>query len=528
MAKKFNVTGLCFSEDHFMADVTQKVDDTYKMVEEGDYFIINRPRQYGKTTMLHTISNRLIESGKYVVFNISFEGIGDAIFNDEAKFSQGFVRLLAKYAYESAPELKPWLVKVATETDSLEALGNVILELVSKTNKKVVVLIDEVDKSSNNQLFISFLALLRNQYLDRKRQPTFHSIILAGVHDVKSLKLKMRAGEEQKYNSPWNIAAVYKVDLNLYPNDIKSMLADYIKERGVKMDMQQIADRLFYFTSGYPYLVSHLCKTIDEDILPNKVLKEWDENDVNKAFQLLLKEEHNANFDTLIKNLENNPDLYQIAFSIVINGDVIAYKSDDPFINLGSLYGLFARSENDNLIIHNRIYRERIANMMISKWRTTNIIQGNYNLDTPNFKSPYLLPNQGLNMVHVLENFQEFMRQEYSNKDRKFLERDGRLIFLSFLKPIINGSGYDFKEPQISEERRLDVVITYYQHQYVAELKIWRGPAAHDKGLLQLADYLDRMGLSVGYLLIFDHSKRKTWTKDWEDVNGKRIYWVRV
>ena len=528
MAKEFNVTGLCFSEDHYMANVAEKVAQTYKMVEKGDYFIINRPRQYGKTTMLYTISDKLIASGNYVVFNISFEGIGDAVFNDEAKFSQGFVRLLAKYAYESAPELKPWLVEIMPKTDSLEMLSDVILELVSKANKKVVLLIDEVDKSSNNQLFISFLALLRNQYLDRKRQPTFHSVVLAGVHDVKSLKLKIRGDEEQKYNSPWNIATVYKVDMNLYPTDIKFMLDDYVQETGVSMDTQEIADKLFYFTSGYPYFVSHLCKIIDEDILPSKTAKEWSEKDVEKAFQLILREPNNANFDTVLKNLENNQELSELVFSIAINGDVIDYNDYIPLISLGVLYGVFACSEQGKVVIHNRFYRELISNMMIGKWRTTNLGNTGNGFDIANFKTPYLLPNQGLNIVNILDNFQAFMRQQYSNKDRKFLERDGRLIFLAFLKPIINGGGYDLKEPQISEERRLDVVITYYQHLYVAELKIWRGSEAHDKGLLQLADYLDRMGLSVGYLLIFDHSKRKSWGKDWAEINGKRIYWVRV
>ena len=67
-----------------------------------------------------------------------------------------------------------------------------ITKLVNKTDKKVIVLIDEVDKSSNNQLFISFLATLRNKYLERDIFKTFHSVILAGVHDVKSLKLKLR------------------------------------------------------------------------------------------------------------------------------------------------------------------------------------------------------------------------------------------------------------------------------------------------------------------------------------------------
>ena len=120
------------------------------------------------------------------------------------------------------------------------------------------------------------------------------------------------------------------------------------------------------------------------------------------------------------------------------------------------------------------------------------------------------------------------MREQYSDKDRKFLERDGRFLFLAFLKPILNGSGFDFKEPQISDEKRIDVVITYNQFKYIAELKIWYGPTAHENGLKQLADYLERQNLDTGYLLIFDHSKEKNWQNDWIEVEGKRIFWARV
>jgi hypothetical protein len=74
----------------------------------------------------------------------------------------------------------------------------------------------------------------------------------------------------------------------------------------------------------------------------------------------------------------------------------------------------------------------------------------------------------------------------------------------------------------------LDVTITFYQHKYVAELKIWRGPAAHEKGLNQLADYLDRLNLTEGYLIIFDHKEIKTWDSGWIDHNGKRIFIVWV
>ena len=119
-------------------------------------------------------------------------------------------------------------------------------------------------------------------------------------------------------------------------------------------------------------------------------------------------------------------------------------------------------------------------------------------------------------------------RTGYSKKDRDFLEKNGRLVFIAFLKPIINGSGYDFKEPQISDEKRLDVVITHLNNKYVAELKLWRGPKAHEKGLLQLWDYLERQNLDEGYLLIFDHSEVKKWQSEEKMINGKNIFAVWV
>jgi hypothetical protein len=101
-------------------------------------------------------------------------------------------------------------------------------------------------------------------------------------------------------------------------------------------------------------------------------------------------------------------------------------------------------------------------------------------------------------------------------------------VFLAFLRPILNGAGYDFKEVQVSEEKRLDVVITYYACKYVVELKRWYGPKLHEEGLLQLADYLEIQNLTEGYLVIFDNKEIKKWSHDTTIVNGKRIFMVWV
>jgi transposase len=521
MGRKFNITGSCDAKKHYMANVSHKLEQALQMVDEGEYFIINRPRQYGKTTTLYTLSDMLRNSGNYIVLNTSFEGVGDLMFSEEARFATDLIRQWAKYASAYAPDWTEWLLEQSPKTTSLSQVADVITQMVNKTDKMVVLMIDEVDKSSNNQLFISFLAMLRNKYLEQNIFKTFHSIVLAGVHDVKSLKLKIRPGEEEKYNSPWNIAAEFKVDMNLQPFEIKPMLDDYVAERGVKMDTAAMAENLFYYTSGYPFLVSKLCKMMDEDVLPTKETPEWTTSDLEWTVRKLTLEA-NTNFESLIKNLENNPILYQFVNKMLVEGINEDYSVHDPIISMGLMFGIFKNGRG--ITVHNKIYEELIYHYMASKTRSeANIFLSEYTIS-----KKFKLPNNALNMELVLQKFQMVMRENYSKHDRDFLERHGRLVFLAFLRPILNGHGYDFKEVQISEERRLDVTITFYQHKYVAELKIWRGQAAHEEGLAQLNDYLDRLHLSEGYLLIFDHKEVKTWHSEWIEYNGKKIFIVWV
>ena len=520
MEKKFNVTGLCLPDQHYMADTSKKLEQTLRLIDNGEYFIINRPRQYGKTTTLYRLADILIKTGDYIVFNISFEGVGDLMFAEEKAFSKGFIELLAEFITESAPEFKDWIDKEAAKTQSLKEVSNVITTLAVKTHKKLILLIDEVDKSSNNQIFVSFLALLRNKYLQRSRIKTFHSVVLAGLHDVKSLKLKLRSDEEAKFNSPWNIATDFKVDMNLQVPEIVPMLDEYCADKKVTMNTFEMAERLFYYTSGYPFLVSKLCKIMDEDILPEKTEKEWTSEDLEAAVLELVKE-NNTNFETLSKNIENNKELYDLVYKVVIDSEQISYNVFDTTINFGVLYGIFVK-KNNRLALHNRIYQEVLVDYMTTKMHIQQVTAG------ADFGSGYKNPDGSINMETVLLKFQAFMREQYSRKDRTFLERHGRLVFLAFIKPIINGSGYDFKEPQTSDEKRLDVIITYLQYRYLAELKIWRGEAAHQEGLAQLSDYLDRLALTEGYLVIFDHATIKSWKSEWLTVEDKKIFAIWV
>jgi len=149
----------------------------------------------------------------------------------------------------------------------MHEFSDFITNIVEYTGKKVVLIIDEIDKSGNNQLFLDFLGMLRNKYLSRNEGEdyTFQSVILAGVHDVKSLKV--RTNEDHKYNSPWNIASDFNIDMSFSKDEIMTMIDDYCNDTKAIMDKDYFAERLYYYTSGYPFLVSKLCKIIDEEIM---------------------------------------------------------------------------------------------------------------------------------------------------------------------------------------------------------------------------------------------------------------------
>ncbi len=526
MQKEFNDTGLCIPDRHYMADTSHKLEKIIRLIEKGKYFTINRPRQFGKTTTLSLLARKLNQGKDYLALKISFEEIDMDTYQNQESFIRIFLDMfIREFDYLKLPDLSGFIEQQVDKVKNMPDLSRFITKLIrNMPGKPLVLMIDEVDKSSDNQLFLNFLGMLRNKYLQRNegKDESFQSVILTGVHDVKTLKAKIRPDDERKYNSPWNIAADFNIDMSFSPGEIGTMLQDYCDDRGIQASVPAIAEKLYYYTSGYPYLVSKLCKFIDEQIIPGREEKNWWVSDVDEAFQMIVKESYTTTlFDSLTKNLENNPELYDTVSQVIMNGRILKFTITDPVISFGHLYGILAES-NGQCIIHNRIFEQRIYAHMMSK-----LMRTQYE-DINGLAGPEFFQDDILNVKLVLEIFQEFMKEHYSRKDQKFLEREGRLLFLSFLRPIINGRGFEFKEPNVADERRMDVVITCKNRRYVIELKRWKGAKAHQEGLKQLSGYLDVYSLKQGYLLIYDFNKNKEYKQEDIVFHDKQIFAVWV
>ena len=114
-----------------------------------------------------------------------------------------------------------------------------------------------------------------------------------------------------------------------------------------------------------------------------------------------------------------------------------------------------------------------------------------------------------LNVEKIIQRFIVHYNDIYGDKDEKFHEREGRKYFMFYVKPIINGVGNYYIEAETRDRTRTDMIIDYLGHQYIIEMKIWRGNAYNERGEQQLLDYLDYYHFDKGYLVSFCFNKNK-------------------
>lgn len=525
MSRRFNITGTCIPEKHFMADTSDKLGRIIHLIEQDAYFTINRARQYGKTTTLMLLWKRLKE--RYIVINTSFEGMGNEAFRSEDAFVR---RLCARFArglqlsgYQEQPG-KIW--STFAQEENLDTLKERMIAFCGQAEREVLLFIDEVDKSADNQMFLNFLGMLRELYLERAMGVvTFKSVVLAGVYDIKNLKIKYRPDEEKKYNSPWNVAVDFPIDMNLSVAEISSMLQEYQTEKGIPFDINVIAGEIYRYTSGYPYLVSLICLWLDERLSEIiKLTEYWTKEGVRIAVREILKGT-NTLFDDVVKNIENNPKFRKFVEGILLESSQIPYKLSNPEINLGVTFGIIAEKNGicriSNIIFESYIYDHLIAGRLMEQQILT----------IP--RSHFITEAGALDMNLVLESFQNLMKAEYRKSNDTFIEKQGRLLFLAFLKPIINGTGHYVVEPETRDSTRMDIVVFYGKREYILELKIWHGPRRFSEGLEQLAEYMESRGQTQGWLLTFcfnegQEKKIEEYTRVINDINGKEIYSVVV
>ena len=528
MKRCFNVTGPCDPRLHYMVDIRERLKEIKALVDSGAYFTMNRARQYGKTTTLHALADFLKDD--YIVILMDFQKMSGNDFADETVFSNAFADAFAMAAEEN-PDTVPLtgqsafseLSRTASEgkLSGLRRLFRSLSRICADAPRPLVLIIDEVDSAANNQVFLDFLSQLRGYYLTRSRTPVFQSVILAGVYDIKNIQMKMRPGEEHRTNSPWNIAADFDVVMSFSVEEVAGMLREYASDKDIRMNAEEMAGLICAYTAGYPFLVSRICKLLDEKIVGSENFPErsdaWTDAGCREAVRMLLSEK-NTLFDSLMGKIHDYPELRRVVYSILFSGEKIVYNPDERWLDIAEMLG-FVKNVDGSVMISNRIFEMRLYNYFL----TTSEAQ-----ESPIFKAAsrnktQYIKNGRLDMEEVLKKYVEHFDSIYGDTEECFSEEEGRRRFLLYLRPIINGTGNYYIEAETRNARRMDVVVDYAGDRFVIELKTWRGNAYHERGERQLLDYLDYFRQDTGYMLSYNFNKNKKIGVHRICINGKTI-----
>lgn len=500
MSKTFNTNGYCDPRLHYMIDLSSRLHEIKSMIDDGKYFTITRARQYGKTTLLTALADFLAED--YEVISLDFQTISYADFESEQRFVAAFSGELSAHADHIPEEIREQLDRYATEqtpTATLSMLFRTLAQMCKKNQRQIVLFIDEADSAANNQVFMDFLAQLRAYYMKRLKTPTFQSVVLAGVYDVRNIPRKIPSKENCRENSPWNIAADFLVDMSFSTNEIAGMLQEYEADHHTNMNLRQMAQLLYDYTCGYPYLISRLCMFMDERLTGSS----WTKEGFLSAVKMLL-EDNNPLFQSLMNKFNDFPELNHVISQLLFQGKSIAYNPDDTAVSNAKMFG-FIKIVDSTVCLANRIFEMRLYNKFLLDFK-----EQNTDIFTESLrKKNQFITNGHLDVRKILEKFVEIFDYLFGDEDEVFLEETGRKYFMLFLRPIINGTGNCYVEARTRNQKRMDLVIDYLGEQSIIEMKVWHGNAYHERGEKQLMDYLDYFRLKKGYMLSFNFNKNK-------------------
>lgn len=507
--KNFNTAGPCVASDHYMVPNTLHEETIKKLIDNKRYFILHAPRQTGKTTLMLQLMEKLNREGKYIALYINVEAAQPLRNQIKA------VNKVIMSRFEAMAEiLLPKEYQPSEHCFTVRAMEEGLQVFLSRwcmeLPKPLVVFMDEVDALIGDSL-ISVLRQLRSGYTQRPKNFP-QALCLIGLRDVRDYRIYSDASKRYIIGgSAFNIKekSIRLADFTLA--QVQALYAQHTQASGQNFTAKAL-QRISELTQGQPWLVNALGRELcfEEQAIP--VEQAVTEIDVDNATEILIKR-RDVHLDQLADKL-TEPRVAKIIEAILIGENQGESQNEEVhfdwnenkqyLIDLGLL-----RSGKQGLEIANPIYREIIPRELTAYQQDMLGIEPQW----------YIKPSGKLDIDKVLDAYIAFYKEhsELITNRRTYTEAAHHLLLMAWLQRIVNSGGHISRE-YAAGLGRLDLCIEFAGERFALELKR-HSQTALTKGQEQLADYLKRLSLPNGWLIIFHRGK----VTDWDAV-GKREF----
>jgi hypothetical protein len=143
------------------------------------------------------------------------------------------------------------------------------------------------------------------------------------------------------------------------PCEIKSMLDEYESENEVGMDTSIFSELIYEYTSGYPLLVSLICKILSVHVagshgFPDKK-SAWTKEGLLAALRCLSSQDVSL-FKSLKRQLEDSPELKGLIKALLFSGREISRSEAATASEQAVLHGFIKVDANNMLRVSNRVF----------------------------------------------------------------------------------------------------------------------------------------------------------------------------
>ena len=505
----FNTHGPVNEAEHYVVSRDVLLADLVTQIERGKYFTIFAPRQMGKTTLLRRLRAALEEQGGYLPVTLSFENYETASPQEFLRgfwteFGQGILNFLQIHDPSTVAPTQKLLDNMMPQ--SMVGLFSAWESLDQQLpDWRIVLIIDEFDGTPLDAIS-SLLQNWRKIYLDTTPPRSLHSVVLIGLQNIATLNLGR--------SSPFNIANQLEIPVFTL-EEVNHLFEQYIVETEHPFAADVVAE-IHRLTGGQPFLVNRMGAILTEELVTDRAQPVM-LTDLETAHQQLMRE-RNYNFETIIRRAQPHiEDVMNILF-----GAEYEFNLNNPIIHALHMHGIIHGTSEGLCQISNPTYAE----VLLAASRPTrarlqaDILLNGYDL------RPHSIGDE-LQMDLLLSQFRTFVERrgrEAFKVTPTPQEATGQYLLMAYLNLVVRQVGGDLFTEIDTNAGRMDLIVVHSGQRYVVETKIWRGPIEFDKGLDQLAGYLESENQSTGYYVVF-HARPKVYgTLKFEEMEFRRTH----
>ncbi len=469
--RTFNTSGPNIPERHYTISRQKLIQRGLNLVQNERYFTIWAPRQTGKSTYFRLLATELAQEG-YEVAHINFE-------NYATTSITGFIKTFKE-------KLTAFL---GIDFNGEMEIARVFATLEAVKNKKYVLIIDEVEGINPDYLSV-FLHSIRNSYHSRTEH-CLKSVILVGVSNITGII----QGNASPFNTNDSLNVPYFTKEEIY-----ELLKMHEDETG-QLFAAEVKEKIAYITAGQPGLVNGFGYNLVETF-PDAALFSYTE-------YLEIEEKYTSVYiDKNISNIINKGKQHRKFIEKLLFDDrKVFFEIYDERIKFLSVNGLIARNHDGNIVFNVPLYKKCLQHAFAAPMNgESEEISKNIELQD------YFSSEKGLNIDKIIRNYQVYAKKRGFSY---FMEKDdaGNNIGLkeaalvhsfdtyihSFLQ-VFEGKSYLEAKTALGNS---DLIINMQGSEFVVEAKIFRDSTQFRKGKIQLAYYIQSLGLKTGIYLVF-------------------------